>query len=236
MPVTNTVRTRITSVPRTELSIRYRFSPAFMEKLTARPGGHRDTRILAEPAESCSVCQLNTGQDWQQSIPKVAHQPKARPSPLTSGNSSANAEVPAYPFLQLPGPDFASMHPSLDELKITSYIVAFNLVNGVDATTNIRSSIFVRRFNQFLNVLYPGSESETRLAVLQRVSVCSISSTPAFITTHRLMEVSASQTGNCFVEYCGAILLWSACLMAEPRVPSARLVLHLACLGYLLTL
>lgn len=29
------------------------------------------------------------------------------------------------------------------------------------------------------------------------------------MTTHRLMEVSASLPGNCFVEYCGIVLLWS---------------------------
>lgn len=209
VPVTDIIRTRKNGVPGTELSIQYRFCPAFLEILTARPGGHRDTRIHAEPAESCSVCQPDTGQDRQQFIPEIAHEPKVRPSPLTNGNDSANAEIPADPFLQLPGPDFAAMHPSLDELKITNYIEAFKLVNGVDATTNIQPSIFVRGFNQFLNEFYPDSDFETRLAVLYRVSAYPILSRLALITTHRLMEVSASLTGNRFVAYCGTILLRS---------------------------
>lgn len=132
-------------------------------------GGPRDNRIPAEPAESCSLCPRSTREDRLQSIP---NQPYVKPSSLPGDNGGANAA--ARPFLKVPGPGLAATYPSLDDLKITTYIAVFTLLNGVEATMKVSPRLFARGLNKFLNTFYPDSDFESRLAVLHRVSVQSL--------------------------------------------------------------
>lgn len=175
VPINDVIKTRRTGVLKTELLVRYRFSPGLMEKLTAQVGGHRDNRIPAEPGESCSLCPRTTSQDRIQSSPKDAHQPNVKPS-SHSGDSRAKAEISTLPFptVLIPGPGLAAAHPSLDDLKITTYIAVLTLLNGVEITKKIPPRLFARGFNKFLNTFYRDSDFEARLAVLHRVSVRSL--------------------------------------------------------------
>ena len=173
VPIKDVIKTRRTGVLKTELLIRYRFSPGFLEKLTALPGDHEDNRIPAEPAESCSICPHQKGQDQLQSSSKNALQPNVKLSSLPSAIRGADADASARPLVKIPGYRFASAHASLNDLKITSYIAAFTSLNGVEVTRKIKPRLFVRGFNKFLDAFYPGSDFEARLAVLHRVSTSS---------------------------------------------------------------
>ncbi|KAF6227430.1 hypothetical protein HO133_008874 [Letharia lupina] len=169
VPITDIIRTRRTGVLRIELLIRYRFSPGFLEKLNALPGGHGDNRIPTEPAESCSLCARVAGQDRRHSSPKDAHLSIVTPSSLRRGNDGASAENSARPCLSIPGPALAAAHPSLDDFKITSYIAVFTLLNGSEVARKVPPRRFVRGFNLFLDTFYPDSDFEARLAVLHRI-------------------------------------------------------------------
>lgn len=171
VPIKDIIRTRRSGILRIQVLIRYRFCPGFMEKLTALPGGHRDNKIPAEPAASCSVCQHTTDQDQLQSSPKDALQPNVKPRFPPSGNGGANLEISARRIWKVPGPELAAAHPSLDDLKITSYIAVFTLRNGLEATKKVPPRLLVRGFNQFLDTFYPDTDLEARLAVLHRVSL-----------------------------------------------------------------
>lgn len=170
VPVRDVIRTRRTGVIDTELLIRYRLSPSFMQKLTALPGGHQDTRIPAEAAESCSLCPHTTTKDQLQSSPQNALQLKVIPSSVSSCNRGANPEISGRPFLRIPGPGFAAIHRSLEDLKITGYIQHSTLLNGIEATSKVPLPLFVRGFNKFLDSFYSDYDFEAKLAVLHRVS------------------------------------------------------------------
>ena len=171
MSINDVIQTRRNGIPKTELSTRYRFCPEFLEKLTALPGGHRDHRIPAEPAKSCSLCLCTADQEWLQSNAKDTHLPNEKSASFPNGNGSTIAGISTLPVLKLPGPDFVASHPSLDDLKITSYIKAFTLLNGVEVTKNVPLRLFAQAFNQFLDTSYQNSDFEARLALLHRVSV-----------------------------------------------------------------
>ena len=171
MSINDVIQTRINGILKTEVSIRHRFCPEFLEKLTALPSGHRDHRIPAEPTKACSLCLRTSGQGRLQSCAKDTHLPTEKPTSFPDGNGGTVAGISTLPVLKLPGPDFVAAHPLLEDVKITSYIQAFTRLNGVEVTKNIPPRLFAQAFNHFLDISYQDSDFEARLAVLHRVSV-----------------------------------------------------------------
>lgn len=155
---------------RTEVSIRYRFCPGFMEKLTALPGGHRDHKIPAQSADSCSLCLPTLGKVQIQSSSRHLHVSNERAYSFLNSDGDPIADISSRPVLKIPGPNFVAAYPSVEDVKITTYIKAFTLLNGVKITGSIPPHHFAHAFNRFLDVSYPHSDFEARLAVLHRVS------------------------------------------------------------------
>ena len=169
--INDIIQTRMNGIREAEVSIRHRFCPEFLEKLTAFPGGHRDLRIPAQPAKACSLCLRAAGQDGLQSSPKDTHLPSKEPTSFPNGNGGTISGTSTLPVLKLPGPDFVAAHASLEDVKITGYIKAFTRLNGVEVTKNVPPRLFTRAFNRFLDNFYQDSDFEARLAVLHRVSL-----------------------------------------------------------------
>ena len=76
VPATDIHKSSWNGVVKTNVSVRYKSSPNWLQKLSVTTNGHKDCLIPAEPAETCSMCRPCQSQNRAEMLPFLASTPQ----------------------------------------------------------------------------------------------------------------------------------------------------------------
>ena len=233
VPSADIISETVAGVQKSKVRASYRDSPNWLQKLAVIRGGHQETFVPAEQAETCSICRLSQYPHGLQASTNVLVGVTSPPKNLANGVKCEQAEVAVgekspkkdavigmnsprggfFVGLQSPqnevkqtdnradsaksGPEKDSLElpigagsphdtdedapwkipaalcPLLGRLTISHFISAFVKLNGNEIFAKASAQQLIGAFNHFVDINYPDSTYEAKLAVLHRVSGCS---------------------------------------------------------------